>query len=374
MKFIVKKDKLKQALAKLNKAITVKASLPVLQNILVEYEEGLLKLTASDLDKTIVTFVEGKIEEGESATFPAKLFFNLINNIKEEILTGQIKKNKIKISTENSNTILNGTESSDFPEIKLDLKDNPLKVNTKVLKDVVNNVAYSAAVDDTRPEFTGILIERDDNNINFVATDVYRLSKQNITVDNSEEIKRTIIPSRNLLEFSKLFEEEEINIDIQEEENRFIVYTKNTICISRLIDADYPTYQAIVPEFKDLSRFTVAKKEFLEGLKTATLFSIEKNAIRINCIVEENLIELVSQSPALGENKTEIEVNFIEGSESESLAINSKHLIEYLSHVREENLILAYTKQDDEGGKTMLKEKEEDLNYYLMVNLIPYWE
>ena len=92
MKFKVEKVNLINAIQTVQNVITTKSALPILSNILIEAQGGILKLTATDLDIGISCVIAVDIQEPGSITIPAKRFNDIIKEFPLEIINITTKK------------------------------------------------------------------------------------------------------------------------------------------------------------------------------------------------------------------------------------------------------------------------------------------
>jgi len=141
MKFIVIKDNFKKGLSLIDGVSGDNLNLPILKNILIETEGGKIKLTATDLEISISSFISGKIIETGKFTAPAGLLLNLINNIKDERLNIEVKSNKLEIKTDSYAAAIQGLPADDFPITpKIKKQSESLEIKSEVLRDALNQV------------------------------------------------------------------------------------------------------------------------------------------------------------------------------------------------------------------------------------------
>ena len=211
MEFVLIREKFSKALNSAVKAISAKVSLPILQNILIEEDEGRIKLTATDLDKSVLTWVGAKIEgDKNSLTVPAKALQGFVNSILDDQITCSLKGEKLVVKSVSATATFNGISSKEYPNLDYSLTKNAFEVSTVLLKEAVTYTYFSTSVDESKPLWTGILLKVVEDKVHVVALDGYRLSKKEIPLKGfgfettNESFSQIVIPAKNLLEVIKL--------------------------------------------------------------------------------------------------------------------------------------------------------------------------
>ena len=177
MKFSFLQENLSKGLQTIMHAIPAKSSLPILSNVLIETDKGRIKLSATNLETAITTYVGASIEEEGSVTVPAKLLKDFISNLSPGALEAQVKDEILIISSKTTKSRFNGSSSKDFPELPTFPKNaKGLSIDPATLNDVVSVVAFASGVDTSRPIFTGIYMDYSKNKLTVTATDGFRLS------------------------------------------------------------------------------------------------------------------------------------------------------------------------------------------------------
>ncbi|PIR43494.1 DNA polymerase III subunit beta [candidate division WWE3 bacterium CG10_big_fil_rev_8_21_14_0_10_32_10] len=376
MKFEVLREHFSRALSLANKAISVKASLPILQNVLLESDSGRLKVVATDLDKSIVTWVGAKIDEEGKITVPAKALYNFVNGLKEDRVVGEITGNNLKLKTAKTQAIFNGTSASEYPLLDYVVSDNHFLVNSNLLKKAVDETYFSSSVDDSsNPEWTGILLKKLDNDIHFVGLDGFRLSKKTISLSDLSTKKidfdSVIIPAKNFLEVIRMSpNDKDIKIDVQPAKSTVVFDLDDLFFVSKILDGEFPDYDKVIPS-NEVTSFTLNYEDFLNAVKLSSIFAHSNtNAIRLNVNISTNNVEVLSDDVELGSNRFEIPITEPLG-EDIKVAFNAKYLLDYLNNVPSDTLSVKISGQNSPAlfiptGRT---------DYvHVAVPLQPYWE
>lgn len=361
MKIIILRENLKNAFLNVERAIGVSNILPILKNVLIKTEKGRIKISATDLEIGITSWVNGKIVEEGGITVPANIFGAIINNISDSKLELETTDSKLKIITEKSHNIIQGIKESDFPIIPTIKVNEYLEIKTSDLKKSLNQVVCAASAADRRPEISGVLFWLKDKKIKLVATDTFRLAEKTIKSDDFrtelDDIK-IIIPFKTIQETIKICEDEK-KVKIYIDNHQILFNFEDVELISRLIEGSFPDYEAIIPQDIQTSVY-INKEELFNAVKLASVFVGKVSDIKIK--TEEDKMEISGRESAIGENKTNLEAE-IKG-EKQELVVNWRYLLDGLKGMESNNIFMGL---NGEIKPILIKsEKEENYFYILM--------
>lgn len=337
MKFDLLTPNLAQKLSFLNRAISSKNQLPVLQNILIETQEKTIKLSSTDLEIGIEEICPATIEEPGKTTVPARLFTELISSLSDETITMQLKDSKLEVVTKRTKSVFQTVTSDEFPKLYEVKGEKLATLSGKDIKREFSSVVFSASQDTTRPALSGVLVRKESQGFLLVATDGYRLSLRHYKAESKTgESVSFIIPARVFRELLAIKEEDEdINMYISKEQNQVLFEQGDTILIGRLIEAEFPNYEKIIPSDFSVS-VSFDREELLKAVKICSVFARDSaNIIKLSLV--KNNITVSSGSSAVGENTVEVEAE-LSGEENE-IAFNSRYLLDVLGNVEEKDMV-----------------------------------
>lgn len=337
MKFAILQQDLIPVLQAVSRSCGVKSQLPVLGNILLQTDQGQLKLSATNLEIGVVKIVNAEIIEEGEITLPAKTLVEVVNNLSGEMLSFTTSGDQAEISTPSFSSRINGIAATEFPSIPFAGKQT-ITLKPEALAKTLPQVTFAAAVDDGRPILTGILTEIKDKKLQFVATDGYRLAHKIVPLVEDSSF-RALVPRRTFEEIMRLITEDdvdEIKVATSEDNNQIIFSFGNTQLSSRLIEGQFPAWEKIIPE-KALVRVVVEKGEILKAVKLASVFSrAEANVVKLQNL--PNKLVLTSEAKELGNQKKEIEAQ-VEGEEI-FIAFNTKFLQDALTAIGSSQVVI----------------------------------
>ena len=326
MKFRCDGLELSEAISVVSKAISNKTTSQILEGIKMVCEQDKLVLSATDLEMSIEKTIRAEVESSGETVVPGRLFGEYIKKLTNEQIECELnEKNQLKITYTDSEGILQCMEISEFPQIKELEKDSYFEINKEDFKQLINNVYYAVAVDDSRPILKGILIETTGTNIKAVAVDGCRLSISNKTLTMSTSDFKIIIPGRNLNDIVKMMDSEG-TIKVYVHSNNIMVDLGDTIVINRLIDGQFINYRQIVP--KDFTTVVTINKEQIEDAidRASVLSRIDKNNLVKFDIKEKNL--MLTSNSEIGNTKENITVG-VKGNDL-NISFNSKYFSDCL--------------------------------------------
>jgi DNA polymerase-3 subunit beta len=369
MKLSILKENLLKGLNIVSKATSKSITLPILNNVLLSTEKNFLKISATDLELGIQYWVLSKTEKEGSITIPAKFLTSLINLIPDEKINLETKGDTLLIKGKNYKNEVKGLSSEDFPVIP-EVKDGQvLEVDSFKLTSGFSQIVNTASTSQTRPEISGIYISLDKNIIEMAATDSFRLAEKRVSMKSSlDKNISLIVLQKTIREFINVFSEEQgisklyfsPNQIMFESFSKEVSHPKIRIT-SRLIDGEYPNYKEVIPSgFK--TKIILNKKEFLNKIKAASLFSNKINEVVLDVDPEKNVIDVSSQNPDLGESKSQMKIKG-EG-EKVKTSFNYRFVIDGLSNIEGEKVALELN--GEEGPGVLKPLEKEDFLYVVM--------
>lgn len=338
MRIQVEQNKFNKYISIVQKGIPSKSTLPILDGILLETIDGKLKLTGTDLDMGIESYVDCNILEEGSIVINSKLFGDIIRKLPDSTIDLSVVDNKIiNIECENSKFNLIGNSAIEYPELPTLIDRLCFMLPSDLLKNIIRQTTFATIVDETRPILTGVLLEIIDKKASFVALDGYRLSLRSIPIDCPEDIK-IIIPSRTLNELYKILPDDDSNVEIALTSTHVLFNLGDTVVSSRLLEGQFLNYRDIIREEHN-TRVIADRAQLNASLERASLLAREEkaNLIKLNILDGKMIIKSNSE---IGNVYEEIPVD-IEGDEI-NIAFNSKYILDGIKSIESEKIELYF--------------------------------
>jgi len=363
MKLLCTQENLKRGLNFVSHIASKNISLPILNNVLLKAEQGVLKLLTTNLEMGIVCTVRGKIEKEGSFTVQAKLLNDYISLLPNEKIDIEVINQELKLKCKNSKTTIKGVEASEFPLIpQVESKDTHL-IKVTDFKNALSSVAFAVALDESRPEINGVFMSFQDGRLTLAATDSYRLAEKTIDLEKSSGKKQgVIVPLKTIQELIRILSDENEQITITVSENQIQFSFGDVNIISRLVEGQYPDYKQIIPK-EYQTKVNINKAEFIKVIKAASLFCKPGvNDVAFNFLPTEQKIDVSAVNVQLGENTSTLESQ-IEGEEN-NIVFNSRYILDGLQNTLSEEVVLELNKNKNPG---LLRPKDEKDYIYIIM-------
>jgi DNA polymerase III subunit beta len=360
MKIIITQENLRNGLQVVGRVVGNSSTLPILNNVMLETENGLLKISGTNLETGISTYVRCSVEQEGGICVGVKTISDLVNSLPQTNITLETTDNETQINTEHSKLSIKHLPTEDFPLIPKISDGGKVKINGLALKTALDQVMFAASSSETQPEISGILFWFGEETLLITATDRYRLAEKGVSYQGKVDFK-IIIPHRSGQEISRLLTGLDQDIEISITNTQLSLTLENTYLVTRLIDGQYPDYQQIIPENSN-ANIILDKTELLSALKTTSVFSRGSGSINMDYNSETGLVKLSSEAHDLGQGAVEI-LSKITG-DSGNLIINYRYLIDFLNNLNTETLVMKII--DSNGPVTFVPESNDKYLYLVM--------
>lgn len=364
MEFEITKEDIKDYLSFAEKATGKNMSLPVLGTILFTAQKNTLTLRATNLDIGVEFSIPATIRKEGSIALPGiaiSSFINTLQNVKK--ITGKSEQGVLHI-TAGANTVSFKTHPiDDFPTIPVVQDGDMLAIQSIKLIQGFKSVSYSASMNDIKPEFSGVYIYADKENLVFVATDTYRLAEKKIKEKKTLDFQGVIIPNKNIQEIIRVFEGIDDDISIVSNKNQVSFSTETIHISSRAINAPFPHYQEIFPKTYTTNA-TILKQDIVQALKITTIFSDKSGRVTLLVDPAKKQCSFVSQEQNTGEQQSDIQAA-ISGERAEH-DYNYRYILECLQYIPQDTVVFNM----NTDGKLVIQGLGDNTFTYLVAPLM----
>lgn len=368
MKFVVSSTELLNHLTAISRVISSKSTLPILDNFLFNLEENKLTITASDLETTLITWIELDNTEGiGEIAIPAKLSIDTLKEFPEQPLTFQINTETfaIEIFSENGKFSImgqNGEEYPELPEVHASAATSVTMAHD-VLLSGINKTLFATADDELRPVMNGILVEISPDDATFVASDAHKLVRYKRSDVKSEIESSFILPKKPAALLKNLLPKEDFDVKLEfDEKNAFFSLT-NFKVICRLVEGKYPSYNSVIPTANP-NQMQIDRLELYNTLRRVSVFSNQaSNLVRLK--ISGNQLVVSAQDIDFSISAVERLNCIYEGDEME-IGFKSSFLLEILSNLSSAEVKVELS-DPTRAGILLPVEKEVDEEEVLML-------
>lgn len=375
MKFTIKREILLEALNKVSKAISTKNLIPVLAGIKFELKKKKLVLTASDNDITIQTTIESvkeedfKIENEGSIIISGKYILDIVRKLPDEYINIEVIDDlKILIYTQNSEFNLNGISESEYPNIGLEESKKKIDLKANVLKSIVYQTAFASSNEESKPVLTGINFNIVGDILEVNSTDSYRLARKVVKLDKvSEENYNIVIPSHNLVEFTKILDGELEDVELHIFNNKILLKAGNLKFESRLINGTYPNTSNLLPDDSFLI-INTNLNDFYNVIDRVSILTSDKEKNIVTLETDGNTLILRSSSVEVGRVEEKMIINK-NNDENIKISFSAKYMMEALKSFSTETVDIHFV---GEIKPILIKSKEDETLTQLVLPIRTY--
>ncbi|MDR1197205.1 MAG: DNA polymerase III subunit beta [Candidatus Nomurabacteria bacterium] len=337
MKIILNQDGFSKALNSVARIANSHSTLPILNNILLRAENGVLQLNATNLEVFINNSITAKVEEDGVVLVPANLITDFINNLPKTKITLKTKDGKLKIEAGNYKSTINTISTDEFPAFPDDKLKTGFELDSELFKTSAGQVLPATSNDTTRPILTGLYLHTFNDKLYLTATDGYRLAEKQL-IDKKTDIN-TIIPATTISEVVRVIESDQaIKVSLNDEQIKFEI--GQITIISRLIDGNFINYRSLIPEKTDNSA-EVDRSEFVQAVKVAELFARQSaESIILKTSSANKTLEINTITSEFGDNNSEIEAEIVGDA---SITLNAKYLLTALNAITGEKIKFSFS-------------------------------
>ena len=382
MKITCLQENLSRGLAVVGRAVANRATLPVIHNVLLNVDQSMLKLSATNLEIAMTTWVGAKIEEEGAITVPARLLSEFVNSLPNDPINLQLDEGSglLEISSGSSKAHINITDASEFPPIPTVDDGVAAEVDPFVLRSAITRVAFAAATEESRPVLTGVELKLDESKFTMAAADGFRLAVHHgALLKPVPEEMSVIIPARTMNELNRLISDREEPVEIlmtpAKGQVMFRIRGGDTVeIVSQLLQGTFPNYEQLIPQ-SYTTRAVMDLPTVLRAARTASIFARDgSNIIRMHLMpaeadTEPPKVEISARSEEVGDNEDTVDLDEIEGEEGK-IAFNSRYLLDVLSVLEKGKIALETTTSSSPG---VFKPTDSDDYIHVVMPMFVQW-
>ncbi|MEK9649628.1 MAG: DNA polymerase III subunit beta [Gammaproteobacteria bacterium] len=357
------KEDLASALASVMGVVEKRQTLPILANVLIDFTDDGVNMTATDLESEIALFsVVGVISSQGKTTVSAKKLNDLVRLLPDgEVLTISLKNNKLNIKTPTSNYNLATLSSDDFPRIDASDEGEEIQINMGSLKKTISSSSFAMGNQDWRHYLNGLYVTCEEGLFTAVATDAHRLAVSNSKTTNNSKTISGIIPRKAVNEIFKFLDEEgECVLKISES---FCCLSKpGLIFKSKLIEGKFPDYNQVIPSGESIDMHC-NKKELADALARSSILTSDKYK-GVRFLLDNSNLTITANNPDQEDAEEVIKVN---AKGSLQIAFNVGYIQEILNHLNTDDVVFRFFGEDK---SCIIQSKDNDASLYVVMPLL----
>ena len=348
MKFTCNTAILQKGINIVEKAISQRTSLPILENLYVETAGDKLKLRGNDLEIGIEASIDiESIEKDGTCLLNAKTISNIVSKLPNQNITIEV--------SENNQVSVKGNKNVDFDILSLSTEEYPvfpeitqgseITVDIQELKNQIKHTIFAVSFDDTKQFLKGILIESEASKLTFVATDGYRLAMRQTKIDSQNSKVSVIVPFKAMNELNKIIQSSNADetVKIIFSENQVAFLKDDFVLISRVIQGKFPDYSQVIPSEIN-NQFKLPRRSLLEAAERASIIAVASNNV-VRLHFDSNSLEINAVASSLGKFKEAIDISQEKGSDVSKIAFNVRLILDSVKNLETDDLIIEFNNE-----------------------------
>jgi DNA polymerase-3 subunit beta len=384
MKISCLQENLSRGLAVVGRAVASRPTLPVTQNVLLSTDQNMLRLSATNLEIAMTTWIGAMVEEEGSVTVPARLLTEFVSSLGSDRIDLEMEPDSrvLQIKSGRSQANINGTDASEFPPIPTVDDAVVAQAQPAALRTAITRVAFAAATEESRPVLTGVEVKLKEGAFTMAAADGFRLAVHHgeLSQPVPEEIS-VIIPARTMTELQRLLNDNSEPVDImltpQKGQVMFRLQGGDTVeLVSQLLQGTFPNYDQLIPQ-SYTTRAILDLQQTLRAARTASIFARDgSNIVRMHVMPNEEGEEgtggkmvISARSEEVGDNEDVVDIAELEGEEGK-IAFNSRYLLDVLSVLERGRVAIETTTSSSPG---VFKPTDSDDYVHVVMPMFVQW-
>ncbi|PCI55512.1 MAG: DNA polymerase III subunit beta [Alphaproteobacteria bacterium] len=369
MKLSIDRSALLRALNHVQSVVERRNTIPILSNVLMKAEDGVLALSSTDMDLEINESVAANVTMAGATTAPAGTFHEIVRKLPDEAEV-EIELNaegtQITVRSGRSKFKLSCLPVADFPEISTGDLPSGFSLPASDLRALIDRTKFAMSTEETRYYLNGIYLHEADNDgvkvLRAVSTDGHRLARFEMPLpEGAADMPAVIIPRKAIGEIRKLIEDAADLIQITLSENKIRFAFDHIVLTSKLIDGTFPDYQRVIPQGND-KIVEIDPKVFSRAIdRVSTISDGKSHALKIT--LDGKLMTLSASSPEAGSATEELEVN---GDANMEIGFNAKYLLDITSQIEGEGCRLTLA---DSASPTIIQDNSDPSSLYVLMPL-----
>lgn len=340
MRAVCSTDIFGRKLQLVSRGVSARSTIQLLGGILLEAEDGALRLSATDMEISIQTVSPAEVEGDGRVVIPARIFNDIVRSLPAGNFTLEhdVSEGTIRLAAGENEYTIRAYAADDYPKLPEFQAEGSFRMPGASLVETVEKVSRSYSRDETRPVLTGILISFEDTRVRMVTTDSYRLSikETELATMPFDGLREAIIPARAMTEVSRIFSgSEEDDVEVSLSENQALFRIGDVVFGTRLIDGNFPEYRRLLPSGFE-REISVSREDLMGTLRRVNLFAQRQTPpVPVSLSFTEGSVEVIVKNGDVGEAHEKLPAN----SEDEFLiSFNPSYLLDGVSAIDTEKV------------------------------------
>lgn len=368
MRVTLERSNLLKSLNHVHRVVERRNTIPILSNVLLKATGASLEMKATDLDLEMTEATPAQIERTGATTVPAHLLYDIVRKLPdgaEVMLKTADDGNSMTVISGRASFRLQCLPQSDFPELSAGSFSHIFRIDSSVLKHLIDKTQFAISTEETRYYLNGIYLHTIESggqlSLRSVATDGHRLARADTEAPaGSEGMPGIIVPRKTVAELQKLVDSPDVAVTVELSDTKIRFTIGSIVLTSKLIDGTFPDYQRVIPTGND-KRLVLDRQTFAAAVDRVSTVSSERGrAVKLS--IADDSVTLTVNNPDSGSATEEVAADY--GADPLEIGFNAKYLLDVAGQLSgsQAEFMLA-----DAGSPTLIRDTADDQVLYVLM-------
>ncbi len=336
MEVVIDRDAFLKGLQMVQNIVEPRQTLPILANVLLEAEGESVRMTATDLEVGARVSVPAKVGGKGAITVSARKLAEIVKELAAAAVALKVTENvTVSLRCGGATYRLIGLAPDDFPPVVPASPQSWVTLEAKILREMLTQTSFAVSHDETRYALNGVLFAFQGKDVRMVATDGHRLALSTRSLGQAIPTATGIVPRKAVTEIMRVLGTgEEVQIAITE--NQFVLQMPNFVMTARLIEGQFPNYDAVIPRTQP-GRLAAPRSSLTAALRRVAVMAEERNK-PVKLALSPGSLKVTASSQELGEAEEILEVEY--AGEEMVIGFNSRYLLEAMAALDKDQVML----------------------------------
>ncbi|HXH81808.1 MAG TPA: DNA polymerase III subunit beta [Candidatus Tectomicrobia bacterium] len=338
MEVILDRDAFLKGLQMVQNIVEPRQTLPILANVLLETEEGTIRVSATDLEVGARVSVPARVVGKGAVTVAARKLAEIVKELPAAAVAMKVGDNaSVSLRCGGAAYRLVGLPPDDFPAVAPASPGAWLTLEARALRDMLARTSFAISHDETRYALNGVLFSLNGQELRLVATDGHRLAIASRLVGDVGKPVTGIVPRKAIVEVSRVLGAgEEVQLALTD--NQFVLQMPNFVMTARLIEGQFPNYEAVLPK-NHPGRLTISRAALGAALRRVSVMAEERNR-PVKLTLAPAQLRVTASSAELGDAEETLDVDY--GGDEITIGFNSRYLLDAIGPIEHEHVVVEF--------------------------------
>ncbi len=366
MQITIARNTMLKALSHTQGVVEARGTIPILSNVLLQAAGDTLRITATDMDLTVIEDVDATVAQEGAVTVSAQMLHDVVRKLPEDADVGIVSEDdRLAVRAGRSSIRLVTLPETDFPNSPADDLPHSFSMPSDILVRLINRTHFAMSSEETRHYLNGLYLHAAEGEsggvLRVVATDGHRLARADVDVpDGAAEIPGVIVPRKTVAQIRRLLDETDGTVEVSLSDTRIRFRFGDIELVSKLIDGTFPDYNRVIPTNND-KNLEVSRKDFVKAVDLVSTISTEQSRA-VKFTVASDTLKLTANNPESGSGEEELDVVYKD--DRIEIGFNSRYLLDIAQEIGggETRFLMS-----DEASPTVVQDVGDESTLYVLM-------